>query len=138
MRMMDEKHSSVSKSAPTSEKIEKSEPQISYAERQKKRQGNERKSCILLVVGAAGFVVLIYIFIRLYIVIGDYVFNSSIFGTIAIVGFIGAVLYMLFLFGVLIYGSIANAKSSGGISVLAVVVFFILLAAVFALMNSCT
>ena len=138
MRRMDEKHSSVRASTPASKRIENSEPQLSYEEKQNQKQRCERKSCILLTVGAIGAIVLLYVFIRLYIVIGDYVFNSSVFWAIATIGLIGMVLYMLFLFGGLIYGSFTEAKSSGGRSVLALAVFFILLAIVFTLMNRCT
>lgn len=138
MRRMDEKHSSFGASTPTSKRIENSAPQLSYEEKQDQKQRGERKSCILLTVGAIGAIVLLYVFIRLYIVIGDYVFNSSVFWAIATIGLIGMALYMLFLFGGLVYGSFAEAKSSGGRSVLALAVFLILLAIVFTLMNRCT
>lgn len=138
MRRMDEKHSSVRTSMPASKRIENSEPQLSYEEKQDQKQRSGRKSCILLTVGAIGSIVLLYAFIRLYIIIGDFVFNSSVFWIITTIGFIGMALYMLFLFGGLIHGSFAEAKSSGGRSVLALAVFFILLAIVFTLMNRCT
>ena len=135
---MDENYSSVRASTSASKRIENSASINSYEERQKQKQKNKGKSFILLTAGAIGTIVLLYIIIRLYIVIGDCVFNSSIFWVIATIGLIGMALYMLFLFGGLIHGSFAEAKSSGGRSVLALAVFLILLAIVFTLMNRCT
>ena len=138
MRRMDENYSSVRASTSASKRIENSASINSYEERQKQKQKNKGKSFILLTAGAIGTIVLLYIFIRLYIVIGDCVFNSSIFWVIATIGLIGMALYMLFILGSLVYGSFAEAKISGGRSLLALAVFLMLLAAVFTLMNRCT
>lgn len=138
MRKMDEKHSSVRRSTPASPNNENSHPQLSYEERQKQEQRSERKSYILLAAGAFGAIALLFIFIKYYVLIGDYFINSSVFKIIAIIGFIGMALYMLFLFGGLIDGSFAEAKNSGGRSILVLVVFFIQLAVVFTLMKRCT
>lgn len=137
-RKMDEKHSFSKKSLSKSENKETPEDQLSYEERQKNKQKEERKSCLFLIVGAIGTLVLLYLFIRLYIVIGDFVFNSSVFWIIAIIGFVGIALYVLFLISGVIYGSFSEAKSSGGRSILALAVFLILVAIVFTLMNRCT
>ena len=134
----DEKHSSDKKSMQAREKCAKPQKQLTYEEREKQRQKEDRKSYLFLFVGAIGVLVLLYLFIRWYNVIGDLVFNSSVFWTIAITGFIGIALYMLFLIGSFINSSFAGAKSSGGRSVLALAVFFIIVAIVFTLMNRCT
>ena len=64
--------------------------------------------------------------------------NIAIMVIAVLTPILGMALYMLFLFGGLIHGSFAEAKSSGGRSVLALAVFLILLAVVFTLMNRCT
>ena len=137
-RKMDEKHSFSKKSVSKSENKETPENQLPCEDRQKNKQKEIRNSGVLLGVGAIGTLVLLYLFIRLYIVIGDFAFNSSVFWIIAIIGFIGIALYVLFLISGVIYGSFSEAKSSGGRSVLALAVFFILVAIVFTLMNRCT
>ena len=137
-RKMDESHSSGTRSAKTSESKMKRDEELSYDEKEEKERKNERKSCALLAIGVIGTLILLYIFIRLYIAIGNNIFNSSIFEVIAIVGFIGVVLYILSIIGSLICHSFADAKSTGGKSILVLAVFIMVTAIVFTLMNRCS
>ena len=107
-RKMDEKHSFNKKSVSKSENKETPVNQLPCEERQKNKQKEIRNSGVLLGVGAIGTLVLLYLFIRLYIVIGDFVFNSSVFWIIAIIGFVGIALYVLFLISGVIYGRKVN------------------------------
>ena len=134
-KKMDEKHSSNKHTKPIVSSNVLHEEKLSYEERERLRKKKERRSCILLFFSGLGLLVILYLFIRLYIVVGDYVFNSSFFETIAVVGFIGIALYLLFLLGSLIYGSFSEAKASGGRSILALVIFLIVVAVGFTLMS---
>lgn len=137
-KKMDEKHSSNKNTKPIVSTNVHHKEKLSYEERERLRKKKERKSCILLFLSGIALLVLLYLFIRLYIVVGDYVFNSSVFETIAVICFIGIALYLLSLLGGIIYGSFADAKDSGGKSILALAVFLIIMAIVFTLMNKCT
>lgn len=140
-KKMDEKRSSSCKSVPSSDSANgkpKSEVNMPFEAREKIKIKEERKSCALLLIGGIGALVLVYFIIRLYIYFGDFIFNSTVFWLIGVVGFIGIALYILFLIISLIYVSIADAKNSGGKSILAIAVAFIVVAVVFTLMNRCT
>lgn len=137
-RKMDEKHSS-NRNRPLLDSTHiEDEEKLTYEERENQRKKKERRNCILLFFGGIGLLVILYLFIQLYIVVGNFVFNSSIFWTIAVICLIGVALYLIFLFGGIIYGSFADAKDSGGKSILVLAIFFIVVAVVFTLMSKCT
>ena len=136
-RKMDKKTSNRIKNTESNSSVNL-EKKLLYDEREMLRNKEERKSCILVFLSGIGILVILYLFIRLYIAVGDYIFNSSIFWSIAIIGFIGVALYYLFLIGCYIFNSFGEAKKTGGISIIVLTVFFILMAIVITIMSRCT
>lgn len=138
-KKMDEKHSSSRNNKPVPEKTSVNPNKKKLHEEREHQSGKGKsKSYVLLVLSGIGALILLYLFIRMYIVLGDYIFNSSVFWIIAVIGLIGTALYLFFLFGSTIYASLTNAKESGGKSILVITVFLLVVAMVFTLMNRCT